>query len=161
MFEHNLETKKMILFDLDDTLITLDNDSKISTKEYKENLINFLRKLKNSGKILGIVSWNKDPFKRMELDIPDIIPFFEKENILGPTKIKDDELYKYKNTYTIFHDCIVMYVNKYEMIKCLTDKYNLSFEDVVYFDDNQVHINKCMEQGIKSILVDPKLGINF
>lgn len=159
------ETKKMFLFDLDDTIVTLDNNSKISTKEYKENLINFLKKLKNSGKILGIVSWNKDPFKRVVSDIPDVIPFFEKENILGPIKIKSlDELHnhKYKNkSYTIYRDTIVVYDSKPEMIKGLTDKYLLSFDDIIYFDDNQVHIQSCIEQGITSILVDPKIGIQF
>jgi HAD superfamily phosphatase (TIGR01681 family) len=159
------ETKKMFLFDLDDTLVTLDNNSKISTKEYKENLIIFLKKLKNSGKILGIVSWNKDPCRYMERYMPDIFPLFEKENILGPIKIKDlDELHnpKYKNkSYTIYHDTIVVYKSKCEMIKGLTDKYHLSFDDIIYFDDNQFHIKLCMEQSITSILVDPKIGIQF
>lgn len=136
------KNKKLFVFDLDDTLYNnfcISGDI-VLTSEYKENLYNFIKNLKNSGKILAIASHNakpKETFKTMK-----VCKFFDEDLILGPKHIYENEKHLYdakKLKFSYFAD-YTYYPRKSEMIKELMEKFNVNTEEVIFFDDDPGHI---------------------
>lgn len=124
---------KVYIFDLDDTLY-LRNVSDEYKKIYEYELIKFLNKLKNNNKILAIASHNISPryfLRKMNIDT-----YFD--YIIGEYPRK-----------------------KSDMIVEILKNVNKVKEDVIFFDDLSYNILECKENGIKSIKIDPKNGIEF
>lgn len=124
---------KVYIFDLDDTLYLrrVDNEYK---KIYESNVKEFLNKLKNNNNILAIASHNMSPryfLRTMNIDI-----YFD--YIIGEYPRK-----------------------KSDMIVEILKNVNKVKEDVIFFDDLNSNILECKENGIKSIKVDFKKGIEF
>lgn len=128
----NSGSSKVYIFDLDDTLYLRKVDNEYK-KMYEFELVKFLNKLKKNN-ILAIASHNMSP--RYFLRNMNIDTYFD--YIIGeyPRKKSDMIIEILKN------------VNKVK-------------EDVIFFDDLDFNIIECKKNGIKSIKVDFKKGIEF
>lgn len=124
---------KVYIFDLDDTLYLRKVDDEYK-KNYEYELIKFLTKLKNNNKILGVASHNISP--RYFLRMMNIDTYFD--YIIGEYPRK-----------------------KSNMIVEILKNINKVKEDVIFFDDLDSNIIECNENGIKSIKIDPRKGIEF
>ena len=128
---------KVYIFDLDNTLYLreVDPDYKII---YEYELIIFLNNLKKNNKILAIASHNTIP--RYYLEKINICNYFD--YIIGEYP---------RSKYCMIEEIL----KNIKIDKCITKN------DVIFFDDLNSNIKNCQENGIKSIKVDPKKGIEF
>jgi len=124
---------KVYVFDLDNTLLLWKVD-KYYKYEYESNLKEFLENLKCKNHILAIASHNMSP--RYYLKKMDIYELFD--YIIGEYPRKKS-------------DMIVEILKNVNKIK----------KDVIFFDDLDSNIIECKENGIKSIKVDFKKGVEF
>ena len=126
---------KLYVFDLDNTLYlwNVDEDYK---RDYECKLINFLDKLKSENIILTIASHNRTP--RHYLRKMSICSYFD--YIIGEHP---------RNKYTMI----------LEILKNVNE--TIKKENIVFFDDSDYNIKDCETNGIKSIKIDPNIGINF
>ena len=130
--------KSVYIFDLDNTLY-LWNVNLEYRLEYEYKLIEFLKKLKTNNNILAIASFNKAP--RIYLKEMLILDYFD--YIISE--------YPYEDNYRKKSDMII------EILKNV----NKEKKDAIFFDDINSNIKDCESNGIMSIKIDPKIGIQF
>lgn len=140
-----LKDYKIFVFDLDYTLY-LHSPDKYS-EEYHVKVKNFLLYLKDNNKLLYVATHNKAP--EYYLDKMNITTLFngiikETKNV-SPCRNNIDE-------YTSKKDMI---------IEILNDNKNMNLDDVIFFDDHIYNIQQVNSIGVKSIFVNPLLGIKF
>jgi HAD superfamily phosphatase (TIGR01681 family) len=145
--DKQLKDYKIFVFDLDNTLY-LHNVRGEYRDVYHKKVKNFLNYLKDYGKLLYIASHNLEPkCLLLELEIP-LITF---DGIIKETK----DVNPHSNT-------ISEYTSKKDMIcEILENHKDLSYEDVVFFDDNKYNIKEVESINVKSIYIDESKGINF
>ena len=149
------KSKKIFIFDLDDTLI-LNN---YNNENYNDKIYKFLIYLKNKGKILAIASHNGAPKFTIKMYNKKILNLFESDDILGAEEVVSKDQITNLDSDISFTNGDYIYYKKTEMIKKLIKKYDLKFKDVIFFDNDKGHILDALGENIVSILVDPKDGI--
>lgn len=154
--------KKIFIFDLDDTLILNKNNN----NSYNIKITNFIKKLKNAGKIIGIATYNLDPVLALKIRNKELLCLLDHKHIIKPVKYPV-KLREYINKYgkPNFNTYDHLYYHKSYMIKELLSIINnihnddLTLNDIIFFDDQIQNINDCVNNGITSVLVDPEIGI--
>jgi HAD superfamily phosphatase (TIGR01681 family) len=131
----NINSYDLYVFDLDNTLY-LDYVTKEYKIEYEAKLKNFLTQLKNNNKKLAIASHNSYPYYR--LNKIGIFDYFD--YIIGEYPRKKSNM-----------------IN--EILEKLVSADSKS--RTIFFDDLVSNFTDCTNNGIQSILVNPKKGINF
>jgi HAD superfamily phosphatase (TIGR01681 family) len=131
----NLKMTKLFIFDLDNTLLLWKVTSNYKL-EYEHKLKTFLKKLKKNNYILAIASHNTSPryyLRKMSID-----GYFD--YIIGE--------------YPRSKYCMIL-----EILNNINN--NIKKDDIIFFDDLDSNIEECKKNGIISIKVDPKKGIEF
>ena len=128
---------KIFVFDLDNTLYLHNADYNYSLT-YHKKVNKFLTYLKANGKILYIATHNKDPeIYLKKLDIKHLF---------------NGVIYEHKNVNP----------HKKDMIRqILNEKMSYTISDILFFDDHNFNIKEVSSIGVKSILVEPLIGVNF
>lgn len=153
------EDKDLFIFDLDDTLL-LHKVDKFNRKIYEDQLISFLHNLKNSGKILTLVTYNTYPEKFLNKNSihhlfdyiyrPEIVPFNEYQN--------SNKFYENASIWVI-GNTVKICTCKSIIIKEIIENYKCHLKKIIFFDDHKFNVDKVKKLGIDSILVDPFNGI--
>jgi len=134
---------KVHVFDLDNTLY-LHTCIKNYTENYHKKIKEFLEKLKEMGKKLYIASHNKNPNHYLD--------------ILGIRDLFDGVIFEQKDVCPSINS-ITEYTSKADMLYDIIKCENCNISDVVFFDDAEYNINIVNDIGIKSIKVNPLLGL--
>lgn len=132
----NVNDYDLFIFDYDATLYILDTDA-FKQESYKNKIYDFLYNLKQQGKKLGIASHNVSVHQFIK-NSSYLNEFFDNELIFGEYPINKSFLVS-----AIMHRC-----------KCKKEK-------TIFFDDRLTNILHVQDYGVKSVLVDPYMGINF
>jgi HAD superfamily phosphatase (TIGR01681 family) len=139
----NIKNYKVFVFDLDNTLYLRRADL-IYRKSYNIKIKQFLKFLKDNGKIVCLATHNKSPYKYLfEMDIYDIF---------------QEIIYETRNV-SLSKNTIREYTNKKDMIQEILQKTNVSNNDIVFFDDVYYNINQVNSLDIDVVLVSPEIGI--
>lgn len=141
--EISIENYKVFVFDLDDTLYLHDVSIEYR-EEYNIKIREFLKSLKDDGKIVCLATHNKSPYY-----------YLHKMEIYG---LFHEIIYETKDV-TSSKNSILEYTNKKDMIQEILEKTNVTNEDVVFFDDQSYNIDEVKSLGIASVHVSPKTGI--
>jgi FMN phosphatase YigB (HAD superfamily) len=132
----NVNDYDLFIFDYDATLYILDTDA-FKQESYKNRLYDFLYNLKQQGKKLSIASHNVSVHQCIK-NATHLNEFFENEFIFGEYPI-----------------------NKSFLVSAIIHKSNCKKEKTIFFDDLLTNILHVQEYGVKSVLIDPYMGIDF
>lgn len=151
------DQKKLFIFDLDETLISMIKYNKYD----REKIVQILKKLKDDDKKIAIASHNSNPVRTLA-GYPGLYELFDKDDILGPIRksnydIKDE--YKIYDHYVENRDSVVFYPAKSEMIKQLANKHCIDLDDVIFFDDDKGYIKQSLDINVTGILLEGKIGL--
>lgn len=149
--------KKLFIFDLDETLISMVKYS----KDDREKIVQILKKLKDTGKKIAIASHNSNPARTLS-GYPKLHELFDKDDIIGPLKISKNDIkdeYKIYDHYVEFRDYVAFYPAKSEMIKQLANKHGIDLDDVIFFDDDKGYIKQSLDINVTGILLEEKIGL--
>lgn len=143
-----LTSKKMFIFDLDNTLYDFytTKDSIMETEEYKKKIVNMLETLKANNKIIAICTYNIIPMYTLSKRRPELLHYFNLGlgNIIYPTSALG----------------FIYYREKSLMILEFAKNFNgILPSDIVLFDDQESNIEDVRNHGMTGILVDTKKGI--
>lgn len=139
----DIKNYKVFVFDLDNTLYLHQVDP-MYKKVYNIRIKQFLKFLKDDGKIICLATHNKDPYDYLdEMGIYDLF-----NEIIYETR----DVYPYLNT-------IDEYTNKKDMIQEILHKTNVSNNDIVFFDDGYYNIIQVDSLDIDVVFVSPEIGI--
>lgn len=135
-------SKKLFIFDLDDTLYLRykkklsscynNNDTELS--QYTKKITEILKKIKQQDKIITMASHNRNPTRILEK--MDILHFFS--IIIGEYPRKKDT-----------------------MVMEILEKTGCSKEEAIFFDDHPEHIIDVQNFGVDTYFVDSIHGIDL
>lgn len=132
-----LDDCKMVIFDLDDTLIFRYSD--IFAVHARE-ILQFLR-LKNIKMTVASLNVYADEI----LDRAGVIHYFD-----------DIQQRIYRECGTKWGD-----YNKIPMFIKMNKKYGISYENMILFDDNSIHCSEAIMMNMKAVRLDNKMGITW
>lgn len=145
--DKQLKDYKIFVFDLDNTLYLHHIDQNYAEK-YHKKVVKFLNYLKDSDKLLYIVTHNFNPVKYLKKIY--ILPL-----------LFDGIIKETKNVHPSFNN-ISEYTSKKDMILEILDKHkDLTKDDVIFFDDHTFNIKEVEKLNVKSIYVNQSKGIDF
>ena len=151
------EFKKIFIFDLDDTLF-LHKVPECFRNEYHKKVAEFLKNLKANDKLICLVTYNINP-KRLLNDLIYLFDYIYSPELLSFHEYSKAEL-KFKDcTPWICNGQVSLCRDKAIVIKEILSKFNCSYYQAIFFDDNPNHIKSVQQIGIETVLVNPLKGI--
>lgn len=155
------QNKDLFIFDLDDTLL-LHNLDEYSRKKYEDQLIPFLYNLKNSGKILTLVTYNTNPQKFLnEKSICHLFDYIYSPLVMSLDEYQMSAKFYDNSSVWITQNTVKICTCKVVITQQIIEKYTCTPEKTIFFDDYKVTVNKVKQLGVESVLVDPVKGIPF
>ena len=134
---------KVYVFDLDDTLYMHIMHKPL---DYHKKVKKFMKKIKDTGKKIAIATHNLRPESLLsQLDIKDLI----------------DVVIKETRPVNSWDNTIDEYTPKSDMLREIMSILKCKKKHMLFFDDSPYNIKKVRDFKVKSILVNPVLGIDF
>lgn len=151
---------KLYAFDYDDT-IDLKNVNEIYKKEYFSKMFYTFKLLKEKEKKLVVISYNSNLINNLKnLNIYHYFDYF-----YSPKIVSNKEYCKNKNLHkenvVLLYNRVAICEDKGLILEKILKELHIQPKDAIFFDDNSYNIKSVNKIGVKSVLVDPTIGMSF